>query len=154
DGTFGAPVGFTVGAGMHSIIVDDFNNDGNPDVASGNTGAGTLSILLGDGTGGFAITTTAFPTISRVRKVGDLNGDGFSDLVIADAPAGARRERVFFGDGQGGFVNPVDLNVDTSTVFTASADLDADGDLDLVSTQTGGVSVMLNDGTGAFGAPT
>jgi uncharacterized repeat protein (TIGR01451 family) len=154
DGSFGAPFNVTVGAGPHSLIVDDFNNDGTPDIASGNVNAGTLSILLGDGNGGFAVTTTAFPTISRVRKVGDLNGDGFSDLVIADAPSGPRRQQVFFGDGNGGFGSPVDLNVDPATLFTTSGDLDGDGDLDLISTQqqSGGIAVQLNDGTGAFGS--
>ena len=92
---------FTVGAGAHSLIVDDFNNDAVPDMASANVGAGTLSILLGDGNGGFAVTNTALPTINRLRKVGDLNGDGFIDLVIADAPSGTRRQQVFFGDGLG-----------------------------------------------------
>src|SRR4029079_17336840 len=61
---------------------------------------------------------------------------------------------VRFGDGAGGFSAPVDVGLDPSTTFTTAADIDGDGDLDLISTQTPGIAVRLNDGTGAFGAPT
>jgi hypothetical protein len=59
DGTFQRPG--IVSAGLHpqAIAVGDFNRDGNPDLAVVNSGRfpqpGTVSILLGDGKGGFQL---------------------------------------------------------------------------------------------------
>ncbi len=57
DGTFQSPAFFSAGLHPQAIAVGDFNRDGNPDLAVVNAGsspqAGTASILLGDGKGGF-----------------------------------------------------------------------------------------------------
>jgi Dockerin type I domain/FG-GAP-like repeat len=42
--------------------VGDFNRDGNPDLATANSGANNVSVLLGTGTGGFGAATTSTPT--------------------------------------------------------------------------------------------
>ena len=154
DGTFNAAVTFATGAGEVSIVVDDFHDDGNLDIVAANRTAGTLSILIGNGTGGFTITTTPDTGILRVRKLGDLNGDGLPDLGVMEEVTPTRRVRLMFANASGGFSAPVDTNADTTVIHTASGDLDGDGDLDLVSAQArGGVSVQLNDGTGTFGVP-
>src|SRR5256885_14056753 len=61
DGTFGAPVNFTVGTNPRSVAVGDFNGDGKVDLAVANFGnsadtvtKGTVTILLGNGSGGFS----------------------------------------------------------------------------------------------------
>ena len=40
-----------------SVAVGDFNRDGNPDLAVANYGSNTVSVLLGNGTGGFGLRT-------------------------------------------------------------------------------------------------
>ena len=59
DGTFteapGSP--YPVGANPSSVVVADFNGDGNSDFAVANKGDNTISVFKGDGKGGF----TAFP---------------------------------------------------------------------------------------------
>jgi uncharacterized repeat protein (TIGR01451 family) len=156
NGTFQAPVTTVTGTGPINVIVEDFNRDGHLDIAASNRGTTTVSVLLGNGAGGF--TTSATLTTGsnpRVRKVGDLNGDGIPDVVIVDSPsANVARLQLFQGNGTGGFLAPVNINADTTVQFVTSADVDGDGDLDLIANHTrGGFSVQLNDGAGGFGAP-
>src|SRR5262249_48809398 len=55
DGTFRVPTGaFPVGPDPHGLVAGDFNGDGNTDLATANTSAGTVSVLLGTGDGDFA----------------------------------------------------------------------------------------------------
>ncbi|MFN7994237.1 MAG: VCBS repeat-containing protein [Bryobacteraceae bacterium] len=59
DGTFQAPAKLSAGLHPESIAVGDYNRDGHPDLAVVNSGKfpnpGTVSILLGDGKGGFQL---------------------------------------------------------------------------------------------------
>ena len=53
DGTFAPLVNFPVGTNPYTVAIGDFNGDGALDIATGNHTDGTVSILLGDGTGNF-----------------------------------------------------------------------------------------------------
>jgi hypothetical protein len=81
-----ARVEVTVGSFPNAVIVADLNGDGIPDLAVGNASGGSVSILLGDGLGGFSST----PEIGvgrgpRSVAVGEFNGDGAADLAVANA---------------------------------------------------------------------
>ncbi len=92
---------------------------------------------------------------STAVAAGDINGDGFDDIVVGKAAS--RVFEVFVGDGLGGFTQvPQGLpatGVALSTNDVELGDLDNDGDLDLVTAhQNGNVRVYQNDGTGVFTA--
>jgi len=65
-----------------SIAVADLNHDGNLDVVTANNSTANLSILLGDGKGGFTLKTN-YPvgTVPQGVAVGDFDGDGIPDIV-------------------------------------------------------------------------
>jgi NPCBM/NEW2 domain/Bacterial Ig-like domain/FG-GAP-like repeat len=85
----------------------------------------------------------------------DLNGDGRSDLV--DANAGSDSVTVFEGRGNGTFLPGKTFSVgpDTRPKSVAVADLNKDGKPDIVTANqdSSTVSVLEGNGGGAFGEP-
>jgi hypothetical protein len=57
-GNFTAGPVIEVGNEPHTVITPDFNKDGHLDLAVSNRTDGTVSLLLGDGTGNFVLSTT------------------------------------------------------------------------------------------------
>jgi hypothetical protein len=97
---------------------------------------------------------TASETSANV-SIGDVNGDGKLDLVLAKGRHWPLRDRVLIGDGKGGITSAYDLSAIADRSYSGRlADLDADGDLDVViSNDTPDPKrVYLNDGTGHFAA--
>ena len=143
QGGFSAPTFFSVVA--NKIITADFNNDGKLDLAiSGNT----THIRLGNGAGQFGDPSCEIPFTSGMAAA-DVNLDGKLDLVVTDILGG--QIRVHAGDGAGCFSGSTSINVqnDGRPRFVALADLNKDGNLDIV----GGATVLLGNGSGAFGPP-
>jgi hypothetical protein len=82
--SFGAKTDFGTG-GASSVAVGDFNGDGNLDLATAYaSNTGTVSILLGTGTGSFGAKTDFVTGIPNSVAVGDFNGDGNLDLAVAN----------------------------------------------------------------------
>ncbi|MGH9551279.1 MAG: FG-GAP repeat domain-containing protein, partial [Terriglobales bacterium] len=104
DGTFRSG-SYRVGANPTGITSGDFNKDGFPDLAVFN-GDATVSILLGDGHGGFK-TVSPFPGCGSSSPLtgpivaGDFNQDGKVDLVTSCRSLGS--VSVFTGNGDGTF---------------------------------------------------
>ena len=51
--SFSPAASFPVGPNPQAVVTADFNNDGHLDLATANAGGNTVSVLLGDGRGGF-----------------------------------------------------------------------------------------------------
>ena len=158
DGTFalasGSPI--TVGSNPSSVVVGDFNRDGKPDLAVANKGSQTMSILLGNGSGGFSsapgspisgMTNTPF-----ALAVADFNRDG--KLDIAAAGQAYSELWVFLGNGDGTFQSHINSGgLSQPVVAIAVGDFNKDGIPDVaVSDQSNSVSILLGDGTGIFSA--
>jgi hypothetical protein len=89
SGSFIAPSSSPVGAGQGpaSVAVGDFNLDGKPDLAVANAASGNVTILLGNGSGGFiepAGSPVGTGTQTQSVAVGDFNLDGKPDLAVVD----------------------------------------------------------------------
>src|SRR5207244_335105 len=94
---------FAVGSFPRSVAIGDVNGDGKPDLAVANSNSNTLSVLLGDGTGGFGAATNfsvGGPAPFFVA-VADLNRDGKLDIVTANESN--NNVSVLLGDGAGSF---------------------------------------------------
>jgi Domain of unknown function (DUF4347)/FG-GAP-like repeat/FG-GAP repeat len=73
---------FAVGDNPSSVTVGDFNGDGNMDLATANTGSRNVSVLSGNGTGGFdPATNFGVGTQPTAITAGDFNGDGKLDFA-------------------------------------------------------------------------
>jgi hypothetical protein len=139
------------------VAVGDFNRDGKLDlVVSNSGGGGTVSLLLGDGKGGFSPAAGSPFTVGAGAQglvVGDFNGDGNSDVAVA-CTAGVI---VLLGNGKGSFGAPsAPFAAGTTPFGLATADLRGLGVLDLVVSNSGSnnVSILLGTGNGTFGAAT
>ena len=103
-GAFTSGKQFNTGSGPVSIVTADFNSDAIKDVAVANSGDGTVSLLLGLGDGTFqtAINVTIGTGTQPVfLSLGDLNRDGYQDLLVTNFATD--NFSVLLGSGNGGF---------------------------------------------------
>jgi hypothetical protein len=148
---------FPVGTAPGSAEIADLNGDGKPDIVVANEQSNNVTILLGDGKGGFT-PAKGSPFLAghdpNDIAIGDFNRDGKLDLAFANHEE--KHLTVLLGDGNGGFTpapnSPVAVEVRPHTHGVATGDLNGDGNLDLVTENWGNnqVAVLFGDGKGNF----
>lgn len=142
----------------HSLAVADLNGDGLLDIASANIGDGDVTLMLGDGKGGFreAANSPLRMGAGAYRvKVADINRDKIQDLLVASTDERGPDLLVALGQGRGGFKLLLDAEHEDHKLRTAQleiTDWDGDGKLDaLVGPGLDGrPRVLLGDGKGRF----
>jgi len=153
DGTFRAPVNYPAGDHPEFVAIGDFNGDGKVDLAIANFGEfGTpdttkaVSVLIGNGDGTFqpAVNYAAGANPTAIA-VGDLDGDGKADLIVANSSSG--NISILIGNGDGTFQQPFNLGVGTNPQSLLAADLNGDRKLDLAVTSFDGntTTILLNN---------
>ncbi len=87
--------------------------------------------------------------------VGDFNGDGKSDLAVANFGIGSNVS-VLLGTGTGSFGTATNFSVGNSPISVTVGDFNGDGksDLAVANYSSNNVSVRLGTGTGSFGTAT
>jgi FG-GAP-like repeat len=150
--TFATAANFQVHDEPQAILAADLGGDGDQDLVVGHGSSTVVTTLIGSGTGTFNThQPPEFNAGSPVRSiaVGDLNGNGVKDLVMATS------NDVSVLVNTGGAAPPVThFTAHQGPASVALADLNGDGKLDVaVANRTSSdVSLLIGTGTGAFGA--
>ena len=165
-GGLGAVSGVAVGSYPTTLSAADLNNDGKTDLAVTNENGKSVSIRLGSGQGTFTKPSTPELTTGGTPSgvvAGDINGDGNLDLLVSNYALTENTVSVRLGNGTGAFNTPASgaaVQVGTRPVSPTLADLDNDGDLDLLTASFNAglsshtLSARLNNGTSALATAT
>jgi hypothetical protein len=143
------------GGGPRAVAVADVNGDGKLDALVANYQTTTLSVLLGNGSGGFTLQA-AMPRLGVSNPtslvVADVNGDGKIDALATDSNGGALS--VMIGNGSGGFTYQSSSPATGGDIpyDVAVADVNGDGKVDalVANYASGTLGVLLGTGTGSF----
>ncbi len=154
DGNFLAPHSLSGHPPSGLTGIGDFDGDRNVDLLYSLNGA--VAVRLGNGDGTFRPAGVVRPGEGKAYAA-DLDGDGYSDVVhlsciecqsaSASAPNWGRTVNVFFADGRGEFLEPVNLAVPAMwSRDLAIDDLNNDGWPDIISS----AYVLFNKGSRMF----
>jgi len=135
-----------------SIAAADFDRDDDIDLVVSHYESG-VSIFENDGTGTFISKTDyAVPGYLISVCAADLNGDLWCDIAVNDYSYDGSGMSVLVNSGDGTFATPVTYTTGINPLGLAAADLENDGDLDLIvgNEFSLSVSVFENNGDATF----
>ena len=149
-------VGSTISLGEapSAAVAGDLTGDGLPDLLITNTDDGTVTLLVGDGSGQFPLRKSFSGGENPVDlALGDLDGDGDLDAAVANHETDY--VTLLRNDGQGGLEpfshSPRHLDLGLHPHAVLIADLDLDGHPDLLVDDRRGEAILLLRGAGDGG---
>jgi hypothetical protein len=189
DGTFQPAVTTPVAPNSSAfwLAAADLNHDGRTDLVVtetdtddvNETSAQSAQVLLSNGDGTFALGGNFLTGgdaggaqegggLGSTVAIGDVNGDGIPDMVVAnncdldvvggvvvDVACANGAIGVLLGNGDGTFqAATVTVVPDANFDGISLADVNADGKLDIVASVGAGIVVFLGNGNGTFQNPT
>jgi len=137
------------------IEFTDINADGNLDLTSSND---VGAVFLGNGKGQFTRKDSGIPSSYNGASPGDVNNDGYMDVATINYYGGASVPEMFLWDnGTQSWKNTSsDLPNDgspknmTNFYYVDLADMDNDGNVDLLGAGGYGIVIWKGDGTGKW----
>lgn len=133
SGNIGTSEQIALPSGATGLAIADMDGIDGPDlvIALGTLNSSSVALVANHGNGTFKPAVVLFPFFNaKDLKVADLDDDGHLDIVVA-GPSGVR---VAFNNGSGQFdaTSPT-IDVNGEPIALAVADLDGDGDPEIVS---------------------
>lgn len=141
----------------YGAYAGDLDRDGSPDLSLPNETSADVRVLRNDGCGTFG-PFTIYP-LTRGGKPStnegqDYNSDGWIDLAVGNINANS--VSILMGDGLGGYLPAVHYPSGSGTRGLAVLDLEADGDVDIVTANrvSSNLAIHRNTGNGTFAPST
>jgi hypothetical protein len=161
DGRTGAPLRdfFAFGPGLTTgffVASGDVNKDKVDDIIVAPDAGGPPEVRVFEGTtAAMLFDFFAYPGFSGGVRVasGDVNGDGYADIITGAGPGGAPEVKVFSGTNGGLLMDFLAFTPAFSGgVFVAASDVNGDGRADIIVGVGAGSSPQVNVFNGASGA--
>ncbi len=164
DGTFRSHVLYETSVTPGAVATADFNEDGKLDLVVGwdpsatDPSNGRIDVLLSNVNGGYdPHTSYATGNLPASVAVGDFNKDGHMDVAVANDGTATTPDNtvsVLVGNGDGTFQSQVLYPVGNNPLAITAADVNGDGNLDLIVSNSGDTTptagVLLGNGDGTF----
>jgi hypothetical protein len=131
--------------------VRDLNGDGKPDLVFTREGVSFVTVMLGDGVGGFSSTANYAAGIQPGQLIlADLKGRGILDIAVVDKSSAS--VKVLYGNGDGTFAPAVSFPTLANSLNLVVGNFGGSG-RDLAVITSSGAAILLNDGSGGFASP-
>jgi len=151
DGTFQISAVYPTRPGTACVIAEDFDEDGICDLAAANYFDDTISILIGDGSGGQGDGTfqpaVHYPAGNGPPQLaaGHFDEDGHLDLAVTNYMTDGAS--ILFGGGDGTFGPPIEVPVGEGPEFVLVGDYNEDGRADLAAVNAWSDNALILLGT-------
>ncbi len=156
-GTFALATTLATLVNPAETTIGDYNNDGNADIAYGHFNISNVYVVMGTGANAFSAPvsyiTAGNAPINMNNK--DVNGDGRTDLIVADYNSGPNKISVLLGTASGTFQPATFYSTSGQGKDIVVEDMNGDGFQDIVTGNytNSDYSVLLGSGTGTFASP-
>ncbi len=146
-------VGFDCSNDPQGLALADFNGDGRLDAVTANNGSDDATILLNDGSGALAASST-LTAGSGPTGVATTDFDGDDNVDLAVVNGSDSNVSIFLGNGDGTFASPSTVDVGLFPESVVASDFNEDGDADFATSDlfNDTVTVRLGNGDGTFAA--
>jgi hypothetical protein len=147
-----APEGAISGVAGGRLAAADFNSDGYLDLAVTIGFPSGFMVLLGNGDGTFQKPAIVYVPLFGAEyyiAVGDLNQDGYPDIVLSPEGGNVGYVDVFLNNGKGGFSKHSQVNMNGTAEITIG-DVNGDGIPDIVNALG---TIVFGEGKGKFTPP-
>ncbi|CAF1065961.1 unnamed protein product [Rotaria sordida] len=157
NGTFTSQTTYSISPGSRpqSIIVGDFNQDNELDIAVSNHDTNNICVLVGYGNGSFAIPTmhsTDTDSIPFAMTVGDFDNNNQSDIAVANFGTNNILMLIGYVLMQSKSPTAYSTGIGSLPYHITIGDINNDTNLDLVvaNSGTGTLGIFLGYGNGSF----
>ena len=154
---FAAKIDIGVAQNPNMVIAGDIDGDGKLDLITANVGSNSISVLRNTSTvGAVSFAASVDYTVGTNPfnlAIGDLDGDGKPDIVVANTFSSSLS--VFRNTSSAGNVAlapKIDIVVGERPLGLAIGDIDGDGKADIVEVEIFGCKVAVLRNTGSWGS--
>src|SRR4030095_10794042 len=147
---FASPRNYGVGTGLALLAVEDFDGDGDQDLAVANLGTRDISLLRNKGDGGFAMAVKSqLPAAAGALTSAHPGEKDAAELIVMSSGSGCSGIAHFLrSTADGSFVATDSLRLPAQPGFVGAGDFGGDGSMGLMAAGADSSAVVAKDGHG------